>query len=344
MGVYSTAAAEMYRSQMMLENFKFSDLLEFAVNAERNNQNMFNTLIELDFKEAVENMNGSYLTEGEKFDNFKAKAVEIGKKIIEAIKKFMDTIGTAIKKFIIKCQEFFKVNKRLTDQIGDLDTAKLTAIYNKNKDKIGDIEFTKFVGDKEQFTKPLADINAHRIETTSAIYSYINDHEALFDKFKERVDDLKHQKYTLDDETVSKMFTTVKIGEMVKDSYITGIKARLVGGFDAMVKDFTKTIEDTKKICNDIIKKTKEDMKNAEKKSDQATMLNIKYKYYNAANAQYCKLLSQAISIVVKWMTADRATYAKLGSLSKKYVAESALFECMAIDMVNNNYMTELFA
>lgn len=378
MGVYSSAAAEQLKSASVLENFKFTNLLEFACSTERNNQNMFNALIELDFREAVENMNGSILTEaneGQSTNRFKA----IIDKTIEALKKFGEIIITAIKKLIIRFQEFFKLNDALVVKIGDLDSKKLNAAMDSLNAEDSDIEFTKFVGKAESFSETLKKIDDLKKEyrrqytKTGNLITFNSDIaeadkaakmiEAQEEFVKDSIDTLKKADYRLDDETVSKMFEKQFIRKYINDNnYVSELKGRISGGFNKLVKELSATVEASKKQNDQDIADLKgrmnnyttdiQDGKSVKVKKEVSDTIarqnNAEYKYFNAMNAQYCKLLSQIITITVNWMTYDRAAYAKLGSIvkkaEKKAKNESFVFECMAIDLANEQFMNTIFA
>jgi hypothetical protein len=82
MGVYSEMAAEQLNEQNMLDNFKFTDLLEFSVDLERADQAMFDAMLEMDFHEAFCESGLIYLSEEEK-----ASGIEnaIGKMKVDSI-------------------------------------------------------------------------------------------------------------------------------------------------------------------------------------------------------------------------------------------------------------------
>jgi predicted transcriptional regulator len=136
MGVYSNLAVQKINEQEMLENFRFSDLLEFAIDIQKSDQAMFDAMLEMDFHEAYESKGIITLTEGEKIDALKAAAKGIWGKIVETLSKFLSIVKTFFAKVSNVFAELSGKNKMLVEKIGPLDQKKLLTAVGDNESQV----------------------------------------------------------------------------------------------------------------------------------------------------------------------------------------------------------------
>ena len=125
MGVYSELAAQKINEQNALENFQFSDLLEFAINIEKSDQAMFDAMLEMDFHEAYVEKGLISLNEGEKIDAAKAAVGKVWEKIKELLHKFVSMVGTFIAKLKNVYANLTNKNEKLVAKFGDLNKTNI---------------------------------------------------------------------------------------------------------------------------------------------------------------------------------------------------------------------------
>ena len=226
MGVYSEAAVAQMREAQAVNAFKFTDLLEFAVNTERNNQNMFNALLELDFQDAVTVQNGGYLTEAEeaKAENKAvAKLKAIGQQIIKALEKFLEMLGTFWKKFVAKVADFTGVNKGLVKKFGSIVIADVKAGLGENSE----LKLVKYE-DKDIFDAPvkkLQEVRAKYVDLFNIAESK-EDRGPVKDLVDEAIDAINNEDCSVSDEAVASVFSEVdvntyyaEIGDIIQVGY-----------------------------------------------------------------------------------------------------------------------------
>ena len=377
MGVYSEAAAMQMREAQAVESFRFTDLLEFAVNTERNNQNMFNALLELDFQEAVAVQNGGYLTEQEteKSENkVIAKIKAIGSQIIKALEKFLETLGTFWNKLVLKVQEFTGRNKKLVTRFGSIVIADVKAGLGENSMKL-----TKYE-DKDIFSGPLSKISSLRAEYTGLfdIAKTADDKGSVTDLVDEAVKKINGEDCSVSAEEMGNLFNEVDINVYLNDiNYVKNLNENLQSGYKSQLAAIQSKITEAQAA-------TKKDIAVAKKLLNPVNLIknkpadyavinaNAKYRVCNALNAKFTGLLSQATKVAIRKMTVDRAAYIKLGKLAdagkkaaesgkkseeaktdeEKKVAqeaaisiqEAAVAECFLLELANDEYMEALFA
>ena len=363
MGVYSEAAAMQMREAQAVDSFRFTDLLEFAVNTERNNQNMFNALLELDFQDAVTVQNGGYITEAEeaKAENKAiAKLKAIGSQIIKALEKFLEMLGTFWKKLVAKVADFTGANKALVKKFGSIEVAKVKAGLGENSE----LKLVKYE-DKDIFEGPLAKLAELRAKNVD-LFSIAEDKEdkgSVSDLVDDAVKAIKGEDCTVSEDAMNSVFVEVDVNKYLEDMvYVKNLSKNLVSGYKAQLSAIQSKIAEAQAA-------TKKDIAVAKKLLNPVNLLknkpadkaiinaNAKYRVCNALNAKFSSLLSQATKVAVKKMTVDRAAYIKLGKLAaagskaaeapeeeKKATQEAALAECYLLEFANDEYMEALFA
>jgi hypothetical protein len=367
MGVYSDIAAEQLRESQFVENFHFTDLLEFAVNAEVANQRMFNAMIELDFHEAVEKMNGTYITEAndEAADSKKESVIKkLWEKVVAALKKFGEMIAAAAKKFANTLKDLVNVNKQITIHFGDLTAERLAKI---NTESVKDITFNKYVGPEDFRYFDIKSVKDEVSQFQTKIYSTKN--ENINTVKDECVEALNKLGSVVSDNALAdvsgggdgkELFKVVKIDEYIKDTtYIANVKENLANGYKKILSVYTDEVKSALEDNKEKIKAVDKDAKEAKKNGSDRTIaiLNARYVVYNKANAIYAKFLRSAIFAARLIITQDRAAYCKLGALvlkaekaeksGKKQDQEvqhnNALIECYHIDLLNEQCIESIF-
>lgn len=307
MGVYSNLAAQKVSEDAMVGSFSANSLLEFSIAVQREEQAMFDAMIEMDFREAYYEHGMITLTEAEKEGGVKAAASGIIAKIKAMLEKFIQTISLAIKKFVLKMQDFLKLNDKLVKNIGDINIEDLKVAFSSGK--YADVKVVKVnskkidIADKLKQLRDLEakaknDVEAEKEKKENAQYSDILDKLA---------DDVKEVEVS--DKEFNDQFSDIYIIDLAKEpEYVKQIKDDVAKGYKSTVDSVT---EDVKKAIDDA-KKAKKEIK-----GDDRAYLSAMNAVYAKFIAAYTKLLNVAINTTVKALSAERATYAKLGKIAK---------------------------
>lgn len=349
MGVYSTIAAEQFKENQMIENFHFTDLLEFAVNTEVANQRMFNAMIELDFHEAVEKMNGSYLTEAEtetadaKKDNIIKKLAD---KIFAALRRFGELLSAFIGRVSKALKDFLDGNKMLASKFGSLTADRVSLI---DVSKYTDVKFEKYIGDEDyKFFGSVKDLKKIVSDFQTVIYGTKTDEVAA--KKDEILEQLKSISEKSNEEEISKMFKKeVSFADMVKDTdYLKKISDNMTSGYKGILKVYSNEIEDAKKDNNSKMKEVQKDLKeakSAEEKARKIAILEARYQVYNTANAIYAKFLRAAIVMAKRVISDDRRTYCTIGAavLAAEKAANKKTKDNANVEVQHNNALIESY-
>ena len=293
MGVYSELAAQKINEQNALENFQFSDLLEFAINIEKSDQAMFDAMLEMDFHEAYVEKGLISLNEGEKIDAAKAAVGKVWEKIVTLLRKFDGLIKTLVAKFTNKMAELSGKNKQLVDKIKDLDKAELS-----KKLEGTDFEVTALNVD--------VPVDLNKIDALEKIYENVkNGSESNPDEaVKEILSKLDTYQY----------FTKVDLAKWVDSNDLTALKNS--------VSDPQKEVNDVIGKINNLKKKVEADIGEFEKKAsaegasdeNRADAMK-KIAGFNAVMKGFSKLISFVINYYARKVACDRAIYSKLGAV-----------------------------
>jgi len=376
MGVYSNLAVQKINEQEMLENFQFSDLLEFAIDIQKSDQAMFDAMLEMDFHEAYESKGIITLTEADKVGALKAAAKGFWGKIVEALSKFLSIVKTFFAKVSNVFAELSGKNKMLIEKIGPLDQKKLLAAVGDNESQVTIIDqpdaFKRNI--LSRIDKVRNEMNKAVAGDTDSIKSDIesdikNLHSAIEENFKK-----VSIKESVSKVNLNNLYNSVKNPEIDKD---------LKNTIDKLIEDIKKHISEFDK------KKDGEEVS----QEDRAKYSNI-ISGLNTCMSGAVKIFSVIKSYFARKAAAERALYTKYGTLlgtkltvgnkvdlaanagkavgdkakeagknaagkvadaakgakeavkSKltKEAAEELEYQFMAIDVVNETYIEELFA
>lgn len=347
MGVYSNLAAQKVSEDAMIGSFSANSLLEFSINVQREEQAMFDAMIEMDFREAYYEHGVISITEAEKESGEKAASLGIIAKIKAMLDKFIQTISLAVKKFVLKFQDFFKINEKLVKSIGDIDIEALKLAQKSGK--YDNLKFTVFYDSKNNFSdlKSLKKLRELEAETKKAIEDEKGKKDANYSDILDKlVNDINDPQMNMDINDDS-LFGEETLSDLLRDPKYFGDLKR---GVTVKSKDSIQTVTEEVKQAIDDAKKAKRELKD-----DDRAYLSAMNAMYAKFISAYTKLLNTIINITVKSLSAQRATYAKLGSIVKKYknakkpedvkVDESAvMLEMFTIDMTNEEFMDNIFA
>ena len=346
MGVYSNLAAQKVSEDAMVGSFSANSLLEFSIAVQREEQAMFDAMIEMDFREAYYEKGMITLTEAEKENGDKAASAGIIAKIKAMLDKFIQTISLAIKKFTLKFQDFFKINEKLVKSIGDIDVEALKLAQKSGK--YDNLKFTVFYADEDELSdlQSLKKLRELEAEAKKAIEDEKGKEEANYSDILDKLaNDIKDSQ--IDEKGMNSEFKEETLSDLLKaPEYINKLKAvvstKSKDSIQVMTKEVKQAIDDAKKAKSEL-------------KDDNRAYLSAMNAMYAKFISAYTKVLNVLTGISVKALSAQRATYAKLGNIVKKYknakkpedvkVDESAvMLEMFTIDMLNEEFMDNIFA
>lgn len=304
MGIYSAKAAEMLKESDVEFNPNAAGLLEFAVNSQKADQAMFDTMLEIDFREAYQ-AKGTIVTEAKEEAEAKDNAVMgIIKKIGAAIEKVIQTIMLAIEKLKQTVLEKTKLDKKILET--KLDAAKIKAnLTDNDKEKV--IVLPK----SEEEIKKTKYFEA--IDYLSMYYS-----KKEFSKSTIAAGALEAQKEKISKlcEGVNKeedLFNSTKLADF---SDFDGLTTLVDSGYskliDRMIGDFAKdAITNLKTARAKVLKR------NFAKDVDRAA-LNAEFAEINFANSNLTKLVNFGTSMAVKGIANARKAYMNLVTIQKR--------------------------
>ena len=305
MGVYSEMAAEQLNEQNMLDNFKFTDLLEFSVDLERADQAMFDAMLEMDFHEAFCESGLIYLSEEEKASGIENAIGKMKDKLVALINKFVEMIKTAVAKIMNALAELTERNKALVAKIGPLNKnefRKLFADYPKK----GEIKITNvkegFDNEVKAAFKKLSDIQKDANNDKRVL--------AIKDGIRGTVEDAVSDAAN----NYSSYFEVMTAAEFIKTPMFSGLYTVVKNGGGGMVATVSKEVENAKKTAQMDIKSLKADKKTADG-DESRELVNAKIAVYSAVSAGYSKLLSVCANFVARRAAYYRSAYAKLGAI-----------------------------
>lgn len=126
MGIYSAEAAMAYKDNVY--NPDAAGLLEFALESQRAEHAMFETMLEMDFVEYRMSNNDMIVTEADKGAGFGAAIKGVWNKIVEAIEKAIETVSAFLKRLGEFVLEKTKADKLFVKKYSkDFDIAKAAA-------------------------------------------------------------------------------------------------------------------------------------------------------------------------------------------------------------------------
>lgn len=342
MGVYSELAAQRVNEATMLENFQFSDLLEYAINIDRGNQAMFDAMLEMDFHEAYAEKGLISINEGEEKTGIKAAVDKIIAKIKELWEKFISLATTFMAKFRNVLAQFTGRNKALLDQgkkINLLDrfAEVREALPDNTEVKI----FSAGKNEKTGADNGISDIFA---PDTEALKRLVDTENVNVERGQNRIDSIFGLDKSIDD-----YFESVDLkGKLAQRNFLQNIHDHLIyastfgkgvenniGGLITYAKDEIKKLSKENK-GKDVSTTTRAD--NANRLSVCSAIVKAAIKYMNFYK-----------SVVARSLMYDRAVYAKCLAVLKKndksakHEATDMNFTFDAIDFMNESVIEEMF-
>jgi hypothetical protein len=305
MGVYSEMAAEQLNEQNMLDNFKFTDLLEFSVDLERADKAMFDAMLEMDFHEAFCESGLIYLSEEEKASGIESAIGKMKEKLVALINKFVEMIKTAVAKIMNALAELTERNKALVAKIGELNKnefRKLFADYPKK----GEVKITNvkegFDDEVKAAFKKLSDIQKDANNDKRVL--------AIKDGIRGTVEDAVSDAAN----NYSSYFEVMTAAEFINTKMFDGLYSVVKNGGGGMVATVSREVENAKKTAQMDIKALKADKKTADG-DESRELVNAKIAVYSAVSAGYSKVLSVCANFVASRSAYYRSAYAKLGAI-----------------------------
>ena len=305
MGVYSEMAAEQLNEQNMLDNFKFTDLLEFSVDLERADQAMFDAMLEMDFHEAFCESGLIYLSEEEKASGLESAIGKMKDKLVALINKFVEMIKTAVAKIMNALAELTERNKALVAKIGPLNEREFKKLF-ADYPKKGEVKITYvkdgFEDEVRSAFKKLSDIQKDANNDKRVL--------AIKDGIKSTVEDAVSDAAN----NYTNYFEVMTAAEFIKTKMFYNLYSYLKSSsVPSVVANISKEVEFAKKTAQMDIKALKADKKTAE--GDSRELINAKIAVYSAVSAGYSKLLSVCANYVARRTSAYRSAYAKMGAI-----------------------------
>ena len=350
MGVYSNLASQRVNEASMLETFKYTDLLEYAINIEKSNQAMFDAMLEMDFHEAYAAKGLIVVNETEEGGGVKAAVKKIIAKIIEALKKFVSVIKTFWAKLRNHLSDLTGYNKKLIDKIekkGGLSKDKVLA-------GIGDKKISITVVNSKKYYDSVAE--------------YFKDVEPIIDQEHFKVDEVKS---TIDGvvESIGKLddlFTKKDLKEAINDGSVVveKLKDLVAEPYGDQIKSLEQKFDVIIKKCNAKAENLDKKLKGADVSDDDRALYNDDIKAINALISGSYKFMNICKSFVARSCASYRSLYAKCGSLigSGEKAAEGEKanvenppavikqesteldYQLNTIDIVNEIFIEDLFS
>ena len=290
MGVYSNLAVQKINEQEMLENFQFSDLLEFAIDIQKSDQAMFDAMLEMDFHEAYESKGIITLTEADKENAVKVAVKNIWGKIVEVLNKFLDVVKTFVAKISNKFAELSGKNKQLVERI---KTPIKSTIIEKIKGK--NIQVTALNVD--------VDVIKNKINAFLKVYEKADSGSDVSGEVKTLLSGLN---------TVDQHFTKIDLVKYLDEIEIADLRDR-VADPSKELNDALSEVKDLEKMLSDDIKKYNEDANKEDSSDDARAKASRTASNINIVLDGCTKLLSFVTSFYARKAACERAIYTKIG-------------------------------
>ena len=294
MGVYSNLAVQKINEQEMLENFQFSDLLEFAIDIQKSDQAMFDAMLEMDFHEAYESKGIITLTEADKENAVKVAVKNIWGKIVEVLKRFLGMVKTFIAKITNKFAELSGKNQQLVERI---KTPDKSTIIEKIKGK--DIQVTAL--------NVAVDVVNNKIEEFLKVYARVKSESDISGEVKTLVSKL---------DATDQYFTKIDLEKFLdkKENEIAKLRDRVAEPKKELNNALSEIDALQQMVSNDITNYEK-DAQNEKSSDDARAEANRIAKNLNVVLDGCTKLLSFVTSFYARKAACDRAIYTKIGAI-----------------------------
>lgn len=353
MGVYSSMARNMISEEAAVKEFHSTNLLEFAIEAQKADQSLFDAMIEMDFREAYAENGVISITETAEEQAKKSAVKKIAEKIVGLFVKFADTVARIVDTLVIKVQQF--VNKQRSEKGKENPFVELV---KKNGGFTSDV-ISQFPG-KVKVVIP----GKFGVEPFESIHGMISAIESETDAEKldpSAIADKVNAEIDKAEKGYKESFAEVSAENLtpsILDSYgkmFTSVSAKSEDSInlEAFNKMKRETADARKKISP---------LKNLKMDEDQRVILSRKYSCYTKILSGESKFIKMASSLMVQELATYRATYIKMATFlaktkkaadkEKKNVKECAemisqnsqtVMEMYAIDVLNEDYVNSIF-
>lgn len=292
MGVYSNLAVQKINEQEMLENFQFSDLLEFAIDIQKSDQAMFDAMLEMDFHEAYESKGIITLTEADKENAVKVAVKNIWGKIVQVLNKFLSLVKTFVAKISNKYAKLSDKNQQLVERI---KTPIKSTIIEKIKGK--NIQVTALNVD--------VDVVNNKIEEYLKIYERVKSESDISGEVKTFVSKL---------DATNQYFTKIDLEKFLdkKENEISKLRDR-VADPEKELNDTLSEIKALQQMVSKDITDYEKDANNEKSSDDARAEASRIARNLNAVLDGCTKLLSFVTSFYAHKAACDRAIYTKIG-------------------------------
>jgi len=317
MGIYSAEAAMAYKDNVY--NPDAAGLLEFALESQRAEHAMFETMLEMDFVEYRMSNNDMIVTEADKGAGFGAAIKGVWNKIVEAIEKAIETVSAFLKRLGEFVLEKTKADKLFVKKYSkDFDIAKAAA--NDPKKEI------TFIKVKDAAKAVQGVINLFNVSYGDALVLQSGqtgkDLSGESDRIKKDVSNLAKAKFE----------DSVKFESAGFKAKAEEIKKAIEGGngykaiADEIVGDKATGVLDALKKCREEIKKNMK-KNNGEEKEDytaRRASLTECYRFISLMNSLCNKTLNIGSRIALQAMASYRKAYAAIAIAAAKKTEEKA--------------------
>lgn len=302
MGIYSNMAAELLKEQEVAFDPNAAGLLEFAVNSQRAEHAMFETMLELDVAEYYVESGTLVLTEEEKEEGAGNAIKNIGKKIAEAIEKFIQTVQLFIDKIVNFVAEKTKIDKKLIEKFGKKLDLKKAQANNPDKEVV--------ISDPSVLNKSLITfIGARSSQSRSVAAGNTKVEDVDIENVKKNLEDI------VNDETFKSVFTKKKISEL-KAADVAGFVSNVDGGYGKLVEEIIgKAAKESLKVAKAA---RMEVLKGFGKKDADREDLAKRFKYVSQSNAAVSKAINFGSTIATKAMAESRNAYVAIAMAANK--------------------------
>jgi len=302
MGIYSNMAAQLLKEQEVAPDPNAAGLLEFAINSQRAEHAMFETMLELDVAEYYVESGTLVLTEEEKAEGAGNAIKAIGKKIVAAIDKLIQTIVTFLDKIGNLVLEKTKVDKKLIEKYGkkiDLAAAKA---------KKGDKEITVVNLDAAKGIAAFIGARAAEYKAVSETGSK-EDFESKKEAVKKNLDELTGE------DKFKAVFSKKKVSEL-SDADVKDMVDAVDGGYQKLVDSIVgsaakDTIKALKAAKSEALKKL------ATPKSETREVDSARFSYVSTLNSAVSKAINFGSNVAAHAMAASRNGFISLAMASK---------------------------
>jgi hypothetical protein len=294
MGVYSNLAVQKINEQEMLENFQFSDLLEFAIDIQKSDQAMFDAMLEMDFHEAYESKGIITLTEADKENAVKVAVKNIWGKIVEVLKRFLGMIKTFIAKISNKFAELSGKNKQLVERI---KVPIKSVIIEKIKGK--DIQVTAL--------NVAVDVVKNKIDAFLKVYEKADGGSDIAGEVKTLLSGL---------DATDQYFTKIDLEKYLdQDKFEMADLRDRVADPKKELNDALSEVETLQQMVSDDITEYEKKAKNEKSSDDDRAEANRIARNLNVVLDGCTKLLSFITSFYARKAACERAIYTKIGAI-----------------------------